>query len=77
MPNMTMTAREALQIQAEQLDFYCKRLNPDAAAELRSKIAIKTVLPENLDAPVYMGDLQIPRGADIEYAMGYSGNTDD
>ena len=64
----TMTPREALEIQAHQIEHY-KHLRADLAEHMAGITHI-TGLDLDTPLPVWRINELIPRGADIEYACG-------
>ena len=73
--NIKMTINEALKIQAEQLDFYCKRLTCRAGQNLRNAVTTRTSIPEELDKDtplsIFKINEMIPRGGTIENLAGF------
>ena len=72
-----MTIREAMKVQAEQLDYYSRNLAAEAEGKMRATIRAKTKPPADegraWDTPMPVGEINemVPRGADIEAAAGY------
>jgi hypothetical protein len=64
-----MTKAEALRIQGEQLDYYCRNMTEEQQAELRRRIAAETTadqLEDGVEYSVATVNRCIPRGTDIE-----------
>lgn len=70
--NIKMTLREALKIQAEQIEWYGQRHGRDRLAAM---VAAKTDITGcDLDLPMHVSAInaRVPRGATIEYMLGIS-----
>lgn len=64
----TMTVKEALKIQTEQIEHY-KKYNPEIGKIIASKTNVSGV-DQNKELPIKEINKMVPRGAEIELILG-------
>jgi hypothetical protein len=67
---ITMTKAQALKIQAEQVAWYNRNGDFPSLAETMAAKTTADALEDDVEYPVRVINSHIPRGADIEFAMG-------